>query len=124
MDQSTDAPESNERGHWGSKWEFVLSCVGLSVGIGNVWRFPYLAFVNGGGNLHFFKSKLSAWLTWVPHLHFKISISGAFLIPYTILLFVIGKPMYMMETALGQFSQLGPVAIWNLSPLFTGNNVA
>ena len=40
-----------ERGTWDNKWEFLLSCIGLSVGIGNVWRFPYIAFKNGGGKL-------------------------------------------------------------------------
>ena len=46
---------------------------------------------------------------------------GAFLIPYLILLLLVGKPMYYMEVAIGQFSQQGPLGIWKLAPLFTGN---
>ena len=93
-----DADEAEQqRDNWGSHWEFIFSCVGLSVGIGNVWRFPYLAYENGG---------------------------GAFLIPYIILLVLVGKPMYFMEVALGQFSQLGPTAFWKLAPIGAGIGLA
>jgi len=92
---STDSDEY-ERGHWGSKAEFILSCIGYSVGIGNVWRFPYLAYQNGG---------------------------GAFLVPYFILLLLVGKPMYYMETALGQFARLSPLQVWRCAPIATGVGV-
>ncbi|XP_063724848.1 sodium- and chloride-dependent glycine transporter 2-like isoform X2 [Symsagittifera roscoffensis] len=84
---------ASSRGHWGSNFEFILSAVGCCVGFGNVWRFPYKVFQNGG---------------------------GAFLIPYFVMLILVGLPMYFMEQALAQFSSLGPVSLWKFCPLFKG----
>ncbi|KAI1288376.1 Sodium- and chloride-dependent glycine transporter 2 [Halotydeus destructor] len=97
LKRTTSTSSIESRGSWGNKWEFLLSCVGLSVGIGNVWRFPYLAYENGG---------------------------GAFLIPYLVMLFLAGKPMYFMELALGQFGGTGPLAIWRCAPIMKGVGAA
>ncbi|KAG7157057.1 Sodium-dependent nutrient amino acid transporter 1-like 2 [Homarus americanus] len=82
-----------EREQWSNSREFLLSCISMAVGIGNVWRFPFVALENGG---------------------------GAFLIPYLLVLIFIGKPLYYLEFCLGQFASFGPVKLWELSPAFRG----
>ena len=42
---------NEKREAWGHKAEFILATIGLAVGLGNVWRFPYLCQKNGGGKL-------------------------------------------------------------------------
>lgn len=53
---------------------------------------------------------------------FSLPPTAAFLFPYIILLVLIGKPMYLMETALGQYSQLGPMNVWRCAPVMQGQS--
>ncbi|KAL8212065.1 UNVERIFIED_CONTAM: Sodium-dependent proline transporter [Gekko kuhli] len=50
--------------------------------------------------------------------------AGAFLVPYFIMLAICGIPIFFMELSLGQFSSLGPLAVWKISPLFKGIGMA
>ncbi|GJQ72527.1 hypothetical protein Trydic_g14687 [Trypoxylus dichotomus] len=83
-----------ERGGWGNKLDFLFSCISLSVGLGNVWRFPYLCYKNGG---------------------------GVFLVTYTIAMIFCGIPMFYQEVAIGQYLGSGGMTfIGQLCPILKG----
>lgn len=70
-----------KRERWDSRSAFILAAIGSAIGLGNVWRFPYIAYENGG---------------------------GAFLIPYFFALLTAGIPILILEMAIGQKYQGGP----------------
>ncbi|KAL7372820.1 hypothetical protein ABVT39_022802 [Epinephelus coioides] len=86
--------EPAARAGWNSKIEYFLAQVGFSVGLGNVWRFPYLCHQNGG---------------------------GAFLLLYVLLMLVVGIPLFFLELAAGQAIRQGSIGVWKyISPRLAG----
>lgn len=56
------------------------------------------------------------WMT----LQLLMYFSGAFLIPYVIMMAFVGLPLFLMELSFGQYASEGPVTIWKICPLFQG----
>lgn len=61
-DENVEKITTPDRGAWGSKAEFLLSCAGYAIGIGNVWRFPYLCYRNGGGEYIYLANIFSTYI--------------------------------------------------------------
>lgn len=75
---------------WGSRRAFILAAIGSAIGLGNIWRFPYVAYANGG---------------------------GAFLVAYFACLFIAGIPVMMLEFGLGhRYRQAAPGAFRSIRP--------
>ncbi|XP_034560009.1 sodium-dependent neutral amino acid transporter B(0)AT1-like [Notolabrus celidotus] len=87
-----------DRPKWDNKTQYLLTCVGFCVGLGNVWRFPYLCQSHGG---------------------------GAFIIPFIILLVLEGVPLLHLEFAIGQRLRKGSVGAWTaINPYLAGVGIA
>nr|XP_057909127.1 sodium- and chloride-dependent transporter XTRP3-like isoform X2 [Doryrhamphus excisus] len=90
--------EKDARPNWDNPMQFVMACVSYAIGLGNVWRFPYLCQMHGG---------------------------GSFLIPYMLMLLVEGVPLFYMELAIGQKMRLGSVGAWHaINPYLGGVGLA
>ncbi|XP_054610390.1 sodium- and chloride-dependent GABA transporter ine [Dunckerocampus dactyliophorus] len=95
---AADMDKHASRPTWSRQIEFTLAGIGSAVGLGNVWRFPYLCFRSGG---------------------------GAFLVPYLLMLLVLGIPLLYMELTIGQYTRRGPVhAMAYVCPLLKGVGIA
>ncbi len=87
---ANQAAEAAERGQWKSRLGFVLAAAGSAVGLGNIWKFPYITGENGG---------------------------GAFVLIYLICIVLVGVPVMIAEIMVGRATQLSPaMAYERLSP--------
>ena len=111
-EEEVQAGDGN-RGHWENPCDFFVSCLGYAVGLGNIWRFPLLCFKHGGGSFLVHCS--------FTHHRCKSNIIIFLKIPYILMLFGAGLPIFFLEMALGQYAGVGPIKIFGrIAPILQG----
>ncbi|XP_040565853.1 sodium-dependent neutral amino acid transporter B(0)AT3 [Lepeophtheirus salmonis] len=81
-----ESGKETERAQWSDSRQFFLTILGFCVGLGNIWRFPYLCQQNGG---------------------------GAFIIPFIIMMILEGMPLLLLELGMGQRLRTGSLGVWS-----------
>lgn len=109
--KSHDDNKYVEKPKWSNDFEFLCSCITLSVGLGNVWRYC--------------DRNISLILLGIPFsVRFPFTAlqygGGSFLIPYTLIVILVGKPLYYLEILLGQFSSKGCIKVYDMAPAVRG----
>src|SRR5690625_8007013 len=74
--------KTSMHGMWSSRLAFILAATGSAVGLGNIWRFPYITSENGG---------------------------GAFVLIYLLCILVVGLPVMISEITIGRLGRMSPV---------------
>jgi len=82
IDRPLSAQARSINGIWTTRWTFIFAATGSAVGLGNIWKFPYVAGENGG---------------------------GAFVLVYLVCIALIGIPILMAEVLLGRRGRMSPV---------------
>src|SRR5690554_399103 len=77
-----DKSNVSQHGMWSSRWVFILAATGSAVGLGNIWKFPYIAGEHGG---------------------------GAFVLMYLLIIVVVGVPVMVAEVMMGRRGGMSPI---------------
>ncbi|HEB58767.1 MAG TPA: sodium-dependent transporter [Gammaproteobacteria bacterium] len=92
-----DTVSINHRGQWSTRMAFILAAVGSAIGLGNIWKFPYIVGMYGG---------------------------GAFILVYLVFILIIGMPVMMTEIMLGRRGRQNPVGTMQTLAMQAGQSAA
>ena len=86
---------TNDQAQWGSRFGYIMVAAGAAIGLGNIWRFPYLAYGGGG---------------------------GVFIVVYILMALIMGYPLIKAESAIGRYARANVAASFGAVTKSTGSS--